>query len=313
MRWFLVLSPVAVIACSGDTDDGVVPDPVACDSVVVGFDPAADAMDVSVDASITVDFDPAVPEGGDWNVALATIDGDAVGGTAEIAADGTSATFTPDADLTYETVFTVTATACDSTESANFLTGAQPLDPTSLEGTTFAILEDDLNITEPAGVGALLGLLELFGTLAVQFTDYDANTESYGGVGAVLDADTDSFFCEQSVNTTVDFSGNPFVSFGPDDLEVEIAPGETLNLEDLTVSGRVAADGGSLQNPTVSLLIASETIPLIELGACPDIAGIPVTCLPCDSSPSGECLLLEGNVETANTIDRDIVAECTPT
>ncbi len=304
-------------ACAGGDGSGDPPAPVVCESVVTAFEPASNAMDVDVAVLVTVSFDAAIPEGGTWALELTDVDGTGVPGTATLSEDRTSASFTPDGDLSHETVYTITATGCDDTQSANFLTVPAPVDASLLEGNTFGIREGDLQISEPAGAGALLALIPggLFGTLAVQLTDFDAGSETFAGVGAVIDRDTDEIFCDQLVNTDVDYSANPFVSFGPDDLVIEIAPGQTLQLEDLTVSGRVSADGQSLLEPVVSLLVASEAIPSpIPLPACPDIPEDSLftpTCVKCDSSTdSDECLLFEGTVDEAVTIARDIVQEC---
>jgi len=311
MRWFLVLSGL-VVGCSGadnndgNTDDPTGTTPVVCDLTVTSIDPAPDTRDVSIDAMVTVTFSGAIPEGAVWMVDIAGIEG-----TAVLSEDRTEATFAPDAALEYETVYTISATACSDTLEADFLTEDAPVDPLTLEGVTFGIQEDDLNVIEPKAAQAFLDLFEkqggLFGTLAVELPAYDPGTTSFTGVGGVIDEESDQFFCDQLVTTTVDYSENPTLSFGPDDLPIDVDIDTTIVLEELTVTGRVAADGLSLLNPQISLLLAIEELPGSPFDECLDNLGV---CLPCTSSKTGTCLRFVAGVDEAMALGRSIEKEC---
>jgi len=288
------------------TETGVNPAPVACDVTIEAIEPAPDTRDVSVDASVWATFTGIIPEGAVWSLGI-----EGVEGVATLSADGTQATFTPDAGLDYETVYTINAAACGDTQTADFLTVVTPVEPTMLEGVTFGIQEEAFDVIEPKAADAFLALFDkqggLFGTLGVQLSDFNAATNSFIGTGGVIDSLTDEVRCDLLVETTVDYSGNPTLSFGPDDLSIDLGQEQTIVLEDLTVNGRVSADGKSLLNPTISLLLAIETIDGSPFDGCQPELG---ACLPCTSSASGECQLFVAAVDEAADIGRDIAAEC---
>ena len=283
---------------------------------------------MSVDTSVTVTFSAAIPDGGTWSVDIADVDG-----TATLSDDGMSATFVPDATLPFETAFTVTATACDDTQTAEFATRPQPVDPAVIDGMTYGISEDELNVTVPSRLGGILGLagLELFNVIALQLSNYDDQANTFQVSSTILDADSTPV-CDFLISVPTDFSTNPLVVFGPEDLLVDLGFGPLLTLEDLMVRARAASDGSELTDVEVSLAIALEKIPLpggnssLEaylvgdaLAPCGDssmaaaalshaVGGI--TCVPCDSSDSGMCMLVEADATRAGSVSVDLEQEC---
>lgn len=331
MRWFLVSSLASVVACTGDTDGGTPTDkdptvPVEeCEATVAGFDPAADSLEVAVDATVTVTFSEAIPEGGNWLLNLADIKGKEVAGTATLAGDAMSATFVPDAALAYEQVYRISAAACDDSQTADFATGAEPIVTTGLEGKTYGIAQEDLTVTNPAGLNALLAVVPggLFDVLAFQLTTYDAGNQLFTAQATVLD-EYDMPFCDLMVSADADFSANPFIELGPQNLQIDLGLGNTIELEDLFVGGRIAADGTALEDASVSLLLAFETIGVGELlnlktePTCDEISTTDIIkgfitkpdCVPCTTSTSGNCLLIEASADEAAEIAVDLSKEC---
>ncbi|MEN0064783.1 MAG: Ig-like domain-containing protein [Myxococcota bacterium] len=326
MRWISILGVGLLGACSGETLDDtgtggtMMPPNPTCDSTLATIEPAANATEVSADTSVTATFDTALIDGGTWSLAI-----DGVDGAATLAEDRLSATFVPDAPLDFETVYNVNVTVCEEMSTFEFLTGAAPVDATNLEGATFTIAEEEITITNPALLQTVLAGLDqsIFNVIALQLTTYDAATSSFDAVTTVLDEE-DAPVCEFLVAGTTDFSANPFLSFGPQDLTIDIGGGASVTLEDLVVEGRVAPDGQSLTNTAINTLIALETVPislggLDELPSCPDAVKNPVlgallmpVCAPCDTSPSGECLVFEATAKSAARSLLDVEKACPP-
>lgn len=318
--WFS--SVLVLAACTDGTVDGTLDDPVACDATVASFDPVDATLDVLVDTSVTATFSEPVPDGENWTLEITGVEG-----TATLADDRSSATFVPAAPLAFETAFTIAASVCDDAQSAEFATVAAPVDASLVEGNTFAIAEEDLDIVTPKALGAILAGLDqpLFGSIALQLTTFDVASGTFDAQTTTLDSDGDPI-CEFLVSAETDYSANPFITFGPEDLTIEVAPGQDLTLEGLEVTGRVAEDGQSLTDSQVSLLIALETVPFDlgiagfdDLPSCPDALKAPLfkkllqpECAPCSTSDSGECLVFQAVAETAALIEVDLAVDCAP-
>ena len=312
---------VGLTACSGgsetteqpvtNTDDpGTVPTEVEqpCDAIILTVEPAPRAEDVALDSEVTVTFSEAVGDG-DWFLAVY----DAVG-VATLAADGMSATWVAETELEPSTSYTIEAEVCDESMSTTFETTLGPVPIEDIEGVTYSVLWDDLTFTEPPNGGVLFQFLTIDAVL-LQFEAIDPATSDVD-LAATLEIDG-APFCASVVRETGDLSGNPELTFGPQTVTIPIfidgdgTVTQSTDVEGLTITGNVAADGGSLQDIELRGLIAVEDL----IGdPCPKNSLVTLamgTCEPCTVSKSGSCMLLEANTATADEdLKIDLTKDC---
>ncbi len=133
---FSLLDPVALSLYPIDSVVDV-EIPLECSAPeVAGFSPQNDDVDVPVGTLITVTFSKAVAAGTVTADTLTVDNGGPVTGTVSVAGNRKSATFTPDADLEYETEYTVTATDGIEDKAGNALVPAEASFTTEEPDTT---------------------------------------------------------------------------------------------------------------------------------------------------------------------------------
>ncbi len=140
-RWMSLLGLVLLLAACGTA---VVP------VTVSDLTPADGATDVAIDVVLSATFDKEIdPATLDGAFTLTADGGGDVAGTAALSGDGLTATFTPDADLAYDTTYTAEiagtvattdGTSLDGAASWSFTTEAAPPPPPALTGNDYEAL-----------------------------------------------------------------------------------------------------------------------------------------------------------------------------
>ncbi|NCG19388.1 MAG: hypothetical protein GWP91_10305 [Rhodobacterales bacterium] len=282
---------------------------VACDAVVGSVDPV-DTSVASVDTVVTVDFSQAIGPGDAFDVALTDPGGGSVAGTLELGTDGLSGTFTPDADLAFDTVYDVTSSVCDDALDTSFSTPETAVDPLALAGRSYALNVAQVVWIEPQNSTLVEGLLTV-DYILVQVRNADLSTDTLtavAGTGAVS-ANTIVPDCPAASDTPpADFSGNPNFLIGP--TLFSVASGDTLiTLEDFELSGGFRGDLMAIEDVHFAGLIDPG---VLEPGlGCGLVAAlVSGTCVPCPSGV-GECLVIEGTaVEAPYRDDVDMITDC---
>ncbi len=321
--WHSLMLAAALLACGGDKDDNDAPTgpgvdgdadtdadtdsdtdtdtDVDCYSEIVGVTPEPNAQNVVLDTTVVVDFDTPVPAGGAWSIEVPN-----ALGTATLAPDGLSATWTPEGDLSPETTYTINASVCDDDESSVFTTAPPPVDPAAIEGTAYGLAWADpvtgVTITEPAAGDLLKGLMPIDFVL-LHLASIDPVTDEIDAAATLAYYDSYSNVvpdCDVAVQEIADFSRNPFFSFGPQNIQFE--DGATAyDIEDMILFAEVSQDGTQLLNPRLSGLVATEQfIPGEDCLTGPLVQLFQPTCRPCTISTTGQCMLVEGNAPAAN-------------
>jgi hypothetical protein len=326
--WLLM---VALAACSGGdgkdvAEDGdTVPDggdadtdadsdsdtDADCTAVVTSVTPADGDNFVPLDAEVTATLSAAITDADPFEITV----GDAQG-TTTLASDGLSMTWVGTLDA--ETDYTITANACDSSFEADIHTLPESIDLASLEGNTYAIPWQNIDIDEPSGQ-AVEGLLNTFITIdyvLAQILTVDAGAQSADSIGTTgVEGEIDiEPQCDAAVEQTADFTLNPYFRI-EGDIQIPVDPenGVFTTVEDFSLLARMDEGGGSISDIRIHGLIATED--LLANNDC-NSAGIALlvpTCLPCAASATGECMLFEGTAELAllqPTLDIDAI--CPP-
>ena len=140
-RWISLLGLALLLAACGTA---VVP------VTVSDLTPADGATDVAIDVVLSATFDKEIdPATLDGAFTLTADGGGDVAGTAALSGDGLTATFTPDADLAYDTTYTAEiagtvattdGTTLDGAASWSFTTEAAPPPPPALTGNDYEAL-----------------------------------------------------------------------------------------------------------------------------------------------------------------------------
>ncbi len=321
-------SLVLAIACNGDDDttpvDGTIDGDadtdtdtdsdsdtdVDCDITIASVDPPNNADLVKLDNEVVVSFSGPVTSDAPWSV-----DVTGASGTATLAADSASATWTPAGGmLPPETMITVDAAVCNDTASSSFMTLPSPIDVADASNRTFVLDWADVSIDEPPGaflfedeITIELVLLEF---LAVDPLTLDV--ESAAAIGEDV-AGTPAPFCTSAVEGVASFDLNPYFTFGPETFTfvIDESAGTTSQAEDLTMIARVVPGGAMLTDVRVSTLLATED--LSPGDTCAELAPLlQGTCLPCSVSYTGECLFVEGTAPSAALAPPgvDIIGTC---
>jgi len=288
------LSPVG-----GDADTDA---DAECLSTIIAVTPQDGETGVDLDADVTVEFDTPVPATSDLAVSVL----DTVG-SLTVAADRLSATWTPTEELQVETEYTVDTFLCETPLTTTFTTVSAAVDPALFIGNAFSIPWDDITITEP-GNSALLQAIVGIDTVLLQIQSVDADTgdaETAATVGSFVSDNmgTVNPICPGVVQDTADFSNNPEFLFGPQTISIPIGVGAVADVESFELQATVAADGQSLESVSIRGLLATDLIPGFDAECTSDIVALLLpTCLKCDTSPSGMCMLIEGNSTDAQLL-----------
>jgi hypothetical protein len=279
-----------------------------CDVEIASFDPKNGVDLVKLDAEVVVDFTAAVPTEATWSVDVA-----GATGSATLAGDGLSATWTPTGTLPAETLLTVNAAVCDDTASATFTTLPPPIDPAAVPPHTYVLDWEDLIIVEPPLAAIIAGTIPIEFVL-IELAEIDPIALVVDTAAAVGD-DTDGSLgpiCTSAAENEASFELNPYLSFGPETLSfvVDGGAGTTSEAEDLSIVARVHEDGSALTDLRLNTLLATEE--LADYGNCQTVVPlVQGTCVPCTISDSGMCLYVEGTVPSADYVAGvDIFATC---
>ncbi len=289
-----------------DTDTDTDTD-VNCDALISSVDPDPGYLLSTVDQVVTVTFDKAIAAGDPWSLDIT-----GVAGTSNLEADMMTATFTPDADLSYDTTFTVHAAVCNDLATSTFSTLPEPIDTKSLEGRAYGVPFATLNITEPQNSAALSALLPI-DVLAVQVGTVDPKTNNLNALGAVAidDNGVPALDCGAAIDDVeLDFTLNPYFRMGPTVLSID-AGADTIDAIDFEILGRFNADASEIQDVSVSALI--DLTGQTGVLSCATIATVANgTCDPCYAgAPTNECLVLEATAPAGFEDARlDIAADC---
>ena len=258
-----------------DDSDG----PAPCTATVAGLSPVDGAADVATDAELVANFSEAVTE-----VTLElTSDSGVVPGQINLASDGLSATFVPDAPLERDWDYVLTAGVCDSSLSSSFHT--KPGLEVDITGKTYRInLQDsDLTWVKPS-IGSILVTYLLTKDVLFQ-------VESVGGgeidlVGAPgIDPGTGlrQYVCTPAIDfVKTSFVDEPAFAVGPIDSSFSVG-GYAVPAYNIEVKGSFSPDGTGSTNTTVTMLLDGgaisqafglEVCSLVSCVACP--GGAPV-------------------------------------
>jgi len=322
MRPSILLLPL-LIACEGgvlveDTGDGDTADTASEDSDDTGTDtdsgdtdtdtngscsatlswqsPRDDEQNVSVTKVVTVRFSAAVAAS-DWALAVT-----GVTGTATLASNGLSATFTPSADLATDTDYALQITVCGDTTTTQFRTASGPVGASTLEGRSYAVAYDDVTWVEPAGISSVLGFLgQPFEYVLLNVEDIDETYETI--TASVSPGVTDNTAVVQDPCTAptafdpADFAGNPVIEIGPADLTFDAA-GTPVTVQGAYFKSVFIENGDAIGDIDISGQI---DVASLGMGALPCSF---VTCTACYNNPSvTSCANVRLTADRADWID----------
>jgi hypothetical protein len=296
--WTLALCTL-LAACGGDKEgdtsnvtDGESDGSESCEISATPF-PADGEADAFYRTSVEFTLD-----GADATATLALTDasGAAVAGTSSLSDDQKTVYFTPAADLTSGASYTSTLTFCGGNPSATFTVGslgAPVADPNAMVGKTYTVQLSAARFVKPPGVADLL-LGQLTDDVLLGVSGIDGS--SIQMLGALSEgAGGPQNTCSPSIDFPVaDFSENPFVNIGPENVTIEAA-GLTIPIANFNISGAFAADGSYFGGGVLSgQLDARDLAPALAdtLGTsdptelCGLLAGFGVSCAPCADGQS---------------------------
>jgi hypothetical protein len=304
-------SPDADTDTDSDTDSDTDTDTdtdTDCVATITSVTPENEATLVPLDAVVEITFDAAVPAN---QVTVTT----SVDGLVEVAANGMSATFTPDDPWPADSSVSVEIAACGDTESTTFDTLPPPVDVANVEGNTYAVSWDDVIITEPGNGPALKGLLPVDEILLhVTSVDGAGAAESIATL-AVYDNDGVTLLpdCVLAVRETADFSLNPYYQFsGTLQIVINSSTGQAADVEDFELVGRVSADGSTIDNVNITGLVdTADFIPGADCNSFTMQVLLQPTCAPCTIAPTGQCMILDLGAPSAAVVPGyDLAATC---
>jgi hypothetical protein len=290
-----------------DADSDSDADVDSCTATISALFPIDGAVDVALSPDVVASFSAHVDDG------QFTVGIDGATGFTVLADDGLSATFTPDANLTAATTYQASASACGGAlTTSSFTTLSDVVDGNDLTGNTYGTVFGDLAFTEPpqATMAAAQGLgfdLDFMVLIGVQ--TYDAANDELTAAAATGGKQGGNVRpdCEGAIgNIAADFSANPAVAVGPEDLAVPI-DGGAMTFEDFTMTGTFALDGSALETAhlTGALDLRGSGVPCALLAT---LGG--ATCVACNDGVS-ECLLVDASAASAPLVPGlDLVTAC---
>jgi len=264
-----------------------------CNATVTAISPADGAESVAANVTVVAEFSEPADEA---NLTVSGPDG-AISGNINLASDGLSISFTPDNELARETQFNVEATVCEMTTTSSFTTVEEAITENALIGRVYNLDLNNVNWTSPPASIANL-MMQLISTshmlLLVEDVDESVATlDLAGAAGWENNGVVTQYPCAEAFDfESSDFSTNPYFSAGPADTIMRIGS-EEVGLEGLTFDGSFVNEGDSIDNLHVTTYLDGE-IDLDEYGKlCDAVAMFGVSCDPCPSDASRECLLLD--------------------
>ncbi len=281
---------------STDTDPGTTTDTgteVECNATVTAITPADGATNVPQNLLIIADFSEAVDE------ATMTVTGPdgPVAGAAHVVIDGMSISFSLESELARETQYDVEVTVCDMTTTSSFTTLEPAIEVNALIGRVYDLDLTSVSWTAPPAniAGLMMGFITTSHMLLlVEDVDESAQTmELAGAAGWENNSVVTQYPCAEAIDfDPSDFSSNPFFSAGPATTVMEVGS-ERVSLEELVFEGSFVNQGDSIDNLHLTTYLDGE-IELDGFGRlCDAVALFGVSCEPCPSDSSLDCLLLD--------------------
>jgi len=255
--------------------------------------PSSGSANIYVKSSVSFELSA---EDATATISLADSAGTAVSGSSSV--DGTTVTFTPDADLTPSTEYTASLTYCGSADpaTATFTTSdlGTPLE-NSIAGNTYAVDVASGTFVQPAGVGSLIGDAINVNILLGIVDDANDELVVRGAISEEGSMAQDT--CTETLEDfpAADFSSSPYFEIPEGDLTLSVA-GYTATIYSLNVSGMFSADGSYFGGGELrGKLDARDLVDIaneLGLGAesaddiCALVVGFGVPCEPCsDGNP----------------------------
>jgi len=294
----------------GDTDADTDTDTSPCAGTLTDLQPPNGTRDVYYRDAVVFTMNISDPD--------ATVSADFTGITT-LSDDGRTVTYTPDPPLAPDTSYAATLTACFGEATTHFRTsevGAPLADPSDLVGGTWALELSAGDITEPPGIGAVLGSYLTY-TALVGVTAASDSTISL--MLTIASQDSAPPAQDPEVNTRswpdADFTASPAFSLGLDDLTAPVA-GYTIPAEQVTLTGTFAPDGSYIGGAEVAgYLDTSALAPIIDPsspGAVCDLAAtFGASCEACPSDGSPYCLSFREEHIPAERVDGLTLVEVT--
>lgn len=288
----------------GDTDSDTLPPVTDCTATVASTDPRDGHGSFPVSLPVTARFSSAVGAG-QWSLGV-----DGVSGSASLATDGLSATFTPDAPLANSTAYTLRASACGAEITSAFTTAGAPLAEEALSGRTYVIDYDEVQWVAPAGAALVSGQIPVeYLLLHVVDADTVADTiEVVGSLGETSGSDVVQDQCTEPFSFGVqDFSTNPVFRVGPTRL-VFPANGQEIAIEAAFVEATFVEAGAALVDLTISGQLDTRPLDSVSFtgDACTDLGFLGVSCGACASDGAAECIDVVLQVDRAE-VDASLV------
>lgn len=316
MRMLFATTALLFAACgtsTGDKDDpsvGTDPDTTdtvdgGCVATISATAPEDGATNVLPTTEITATF--SAPIGADDPYSILIL---GAAGTTTLASDGLSMTWsgTLDSKATYTATFRVCADEVEST----FTTAPPPIDLASIDGATYVLRWDQVEITQPKTLPFEFDIQFLLAQmLAVNEVDQTAVALGTLGsnVGGTPQPDCDLLADQQSV----DFSENPYFEMtGNFEILVDPVANDTATLEDFQLTGFIDDGGDAIAEPALTALLATESIDFLNGLTCSALEELlDGECRPCTTSATGYCLFVEAHAATAlRDEDVDVAATC---
>jgi hypothetical protein len=266
------------------TDDSHIVGPGDCEVGIESTFPADGATDAYYRG--TVEFTLTEPD------PTATVFAD-FEGVQTTRDDGLTVVFTPTDPLEPLTSYEVGLDYCRGTPSIEFTTSGYGLpveDPQGLRGRTWAYDLRDARFYEAGYLGDLLQTFaERVGLVSVVGIEGDMVDLRMAVADDSEPPGQD--FCARTVDVEgVDFSGSPYLQFGPTSIEFQAYLG-IIAIHEMIVQATVAPDGASLGGMVISAVIDVRSVAnavdmdLVELCELLEVYGAPCEACPEDSEP----------------------------
>jgi hypothetical protein len=276
-----------------DSDTDTDTDTDACTATVTAVAPDDGSTNVATDSVILAVFSAAA------DAATITVsDGTkTVAGTTALQGDGSSATFTPDAALARDTTYEVDVAVCDATWNGSFTTLPDGVAPEAIENHTY-----DFDFATATWLEPTLGstLVDYFAAnhmlLMVEDVDDVALTLDFLGAAGFepTEGTVEQYQCSDNADfTPADFSTNPAFALGPEAFGLA-GDGYEVEIHDVFVSGRFAADGSAVEDAHVEGLVDLRDITIGIGSACEVVELLGGDCVAC---PDGQPQCLESVLE----------------
>jgi hypothetical protein len=306
----LIAASLLLAACgtdkdpSTDTADTGGDTTPTCTSSIKEFFPEDGATGVFYRTPIEIYF--AQDESTTATITLADAAGADVAGSVTFSEDGKTAMFMPSADLAPSTEYALTAAySCDKMATVSFTTSATgaEVDAGSFVGNTYNIDLGSGRITEPPGVGDLVGPLIADAGVYILVSPGAIDGTSIpmtGALGVDNGSGLEQDVCTPSIDFPVaaDYSANPFFTISGNNVAIAVE-GFELEIAQLDLSGAFAPGATSLEGITLDAFADTSGLgALLDLGdddpaaVCGLLAGFGVSCVDCGNG-SNTCIKLK--------------------